>query len=254
MYHTSLSPVSNNQSPGACFSAPGRGFEIMTYGKKTRRRLTALGGLVAVAAALSLAGCTGQIKQRNSDAVESYRSEAFPADAWTEGVALLTATGERTEGVEYRKLLGDIVEESLREKRPDIKVVPYWKALSIINTDGLTSEYALMLEHYDETGILDSRVLSKLGRSIGVRYFLQPRLVSFEQYQHGRFGFLGLTILKTHESKIKVYLELWRAEDGLLMWIGKGEANIAVENMLQRQVSFEDVAGLAVEKIVEKIP
>lgn len=200
---------------------------------------------------LSISACAGPFEQVNFEARESYRSGSLPEQFKADGIALLTATGG---GIEYRKLVGDIVEEISIKLRPDLHVIPYWKTLSIINRDGLSSEYAEMLKEYDTTGILNKKVLMKLRDAMGVSYFLQPRLVSFEQTQSTRFSFLGLTMVKTQESRVKLYLELWNAETGEILWIGVGDTNMAMEHYRAKPISFEEVARFAIEKVVAKMP
>ncbi len=200
----------------------------------------------------SFSACSGgAFTQVITDGRESYRSatltDAFRAD----GIALLTATGG---GTENKKLLGDIVEEVVKAERPDVRIIPYWKNLSIINMSGLTADYAGMLKEYELTGILNRDALKKLKDAVGVMYFLQPRLVSFEQTQAGRFSLLGLSIIKTHESRIKVYLELWNAATGEILWIGVGDATIASENYRAKPIPFETAARFAVKQIAAKIP
>ncbi|MBI5887587.1 MAG: hypothetical protein HZB82_02585 [Deltaproteobacteria bacterium] len=193
----------------------------------------------------------GAFTQVTTDGRESYRAAALNKEFKADGMALLTATGG---GTENKKLLGDIVEDVLKAERPDLHIIPYWKNLSIINMNGLTADYAGMLKEYESTGILNRDALKKLKDAVGVMYFLQPRLVSFEQSQSNRFSFLGLSLVKTHESRIKVYLELWNAATGEIIWIGVGDATVATENYRARPVPFETAARYAVEKIAAKIP
>ncbi|MDO8426004.1 MAG: hypothetical protein Q7T24_00645 [Deltaproteobacteria bacterium] len=141
----------------------------------------------------SAVSCTGPLQQANFNVRESYRSPGFKEINNGETVGLLTATDGES-NIEYRKLLGEFVEEAIRSERPDIKVVPYWQSLSTINRVGYTGDYAEMLKAYASTGILDKARLKKLGDAIGAKYFLQPRLINFQQRQSTRFSAFGLTL------------------------------------------------------------
>lgn len=199
-----------------------------------------------------LTGCSSAFRQSNFIARESYSSVNLNS-GFQEGIALLTATGGR-DGIDFNKLLVEITENALREERSDIKLIPYWLTLSNINREGLTEEYASMLKDYSSTGILNKGVLEKIKGATGVRYFLQPRLVTYARYQHGRFNFLGLSLIKTHESLVKIYLELWNAETGEILWIGVTDTNVAEEHYKAKPIPFEDVARVAIRELIKKMP
>ncbi len=201
----------------------------------------------------SASSCAGPLLQANYNVRESYRSPDFKDIYDGETVGLLTATdGESS--LEYRKLLGEFIEEAIRKERPDIKVVPYWQSLSTINRVGYTAEYAEMLKAYASTGILDRARLKKLGDAIGARYFIQPRLINFRQNQSTRFSAFGLTLFKTHESEIKVYIELWDADTGTVVWIGVADTNMASEKLMARPIPFEEVAKYAIANLIKQMP
>lgn len=195
---------------------------------------------------------SGPLLQVNLNARESYRSSDFKNVLDGEAVGLLTVAKEN--GHEYRKILGEIVEDALKVERPDIKVVPYWRTLSDINSEGLTKDYADMLNGYASTGILDRDDLKKLGLALRIKYFLMPRLVNFQQSQSTRFSALGLTLFKTHESDVKIYLELWDAGEGNIVWIGVGDATMADERLKAKPISFEQAVRAAVENLIKKMP
>jgi hypothetical protein len=111
-----------------------------------------------------------------------------------------------------------------------------------------------MMHEYVQTGILNKRILSKFGEILGVTYFIQPKLMDFSQHQSTRFSLLGLTIFKTHETQIKLYLEVWEAKTGRIVWVGSTEANMASENYESRPIPFEEIAQYAVDNLVLKMP
>lgn len=209
----------------------------------------------AVIFAAILWGCAGPLKQANSSARESYRSHQFKDGFNGARAALLTATVDSgSNHEEYRKILSDIVEEIIKKERKDINIIPLWESLSIINQAGLTADYSQMLKDYAPTGILDKVALTKLKNAIGVSFFIQPKLVDFTQKDNIRFNPFGLTIMKTREVQVKVYIELWNAETGEILWVGVGEATVAIEDMRAKPISFEEVARLAVENVIQKLP
>lgn len=169
-------------------------------------------------------------------------------------VVALLAAPNNDNGLEYRKLLGDFVEEALHGERPDVTVIPYWKTLSVINREGYTAEYASMLKDYTSTGILDRKVLNRLSDALKADYFAQPRILDFSQKQTIRFNPFGLTLFQTYETQIKIYLEVWNARTGEIAWIGVAEANLASDQFMARPVSFEDAAKVTIANLMKKMP
>lgn len=203
---------------------------------------------------LVLAGCAGSpLVQSNFTAMEPFRNPGHIVLGDGGSIAILTVTGGER-GHEQRTLLVDFVSESIRKRNPEAKVVPYWEGLNIINGEGYTADYALMMSEYSATGILNRRILSKFGEVLGVAYFIQPRLTDFRQHQSTRFSFFGLTLFKTHESQIKLHFEVWEAKTGKIVWVGSTEANMASEDYEARPIPFEEIARYAVDNLVLKMP
>lgn len=200
-----------------------------------------------------LSACSGPLQQSNLNIREPFHSPEFKGVKAADAVGLLTATNNDN-GLEYRKLLGDFVEESMKRQRPGLKIVSYWQTLNVINREGFTSEYAMMLKDYASTGILDKKTLNKLGLAIGVRYFVQPRIIDFSQRSSIRFQPFGFTMFVTHESQIKIYIEMWDAVSGEIVWIGVAEGNMANEHFMARPIPFEQAAKAAIDDLIRKMP
>ncbi len=192
------------------------------------------------------------LTQMNFRAREPFRSvDSIFGDGVS--VALLAASNA-DKGFEYRELLGDYTEEALRSRRPEVSIVPYWDALSIINGGGLSADFARMLREYYATGILESTRLQKIGRLLGVRYIIYPKLIEFKQGQSNRLSVFGLSLFKTHESQIKLYMEVWNTETGRIAWVGSAEANMASEKLMAKPIPFEEITKYAIETLVQRIP
>ncbi|MBI5885712.1 MAG: hypothetical protein HZB85_03925 [Deltaproteobacteria bacterium] len=201
---------------------------------------------------LGTASCSAPMQQVVLNTREPFHAAGFSLKKG-DTVALLAATNDDN-GHEYRKLLGDFVDDALRHERPDINIVPYWETLSVINREGYTAEYASMLKDYASTGILDRKFLNKLALSLRATYFAQPRILDFTQKQTIRFNPFGLTLFQTYETQIKIYLEIWNAETGAIAWIGVAEANLASDQFMARPVSFEEAAKVTTASLMKKMP
>ncbi len=211
-------------------------------------------GLAALFFLFFLVSCSGKpLVQSNFSAMEPFRNPGHIVLGNGDSIALLTVM-DGAGGQEQKTLLVDFVSESIRKRSPASKVIPYWEGLNIINSEGYTADYALMMNEYSKTGILNKRILSKFGEVLNVKYFIQPKLIDFSQHQSTRFSLLGLTLFKTHESQIKLYFEVWEARTGRIVWVGSTEANMASENYAAVPIPFEDIARYAVDNLVLKMP
>lgn len=199
-----------------------------------------------------LSSCSRPFTQVNVSSREAYRSSSFKGVEGT-SVAILTAIGSGS-GTEYRKLIGEIVENAVRDNREDIEVLPYWEGLSIINREGLSNAYSEMLKIYSVSGILDRDTLLKIQNVLGVDYFIQPRLVSYTMRRSGRWSLAGVSLLKTHETGVRLYFELWNGATGEVEWIGAGSGRFAQEHYRAKPIPFEPVATEAIRALINEIP
>ncbi len=199
-----------------------------------------------------LSSCSRPFTQVNVSARETYRAATFMGAEGTR-VAILTAIGSGS-GAEYRKLIGEIVEKVIKSDREDIDLIPYWEGLSIINREGLSGDYSEMLKVYAQSGILDKNVLLKLQNVLGVNYFIQPRLVDYTIRRSGRWSLGGVSLIKTHETGMKLYFELWNGATGEVEWIGVGDGRFAQEHYKAKPIPFEPVAVEAIKALINQIP
>jgi hypothetical protein len=97
-------------------------------------------------------------------------------------------------------------------------------------------------------------LLKKVGNALNVRYVAQPRLLSFTETTYSRFSFLGLSLISTRETTVKIFLQVWDVSTGNIVWEGSGQATIAVEAMRAKPVTFEEVAETASFSLMKKLP
>src|SRR3990167_7498684 len=133
----------------------------------------------------------------------------------------------------------------------EIVIISSRETIKSINNAALTDIYASMLNYYDVTGILNKNYLKKIGDALEVQYIAQPRLLSFVETTTIRLSALGLSIISTRETTVKLSLQLWDTLTGNIVWEASGQATVAVEAMRATPVTFEEVAeavSLAVVK------
>ena len=187
-----------------------------------------LSGLVAIGLVLLLTGCASpKLKSGTHQRIPTTQVVAInlpSEDLKTAGIAFITpssATGQE----EDRLALALAFTSVLRTVRPDLRIVPLPETLSAINRTGLAGEYKQMFENYRVTGIFDREIVQKVARVTGARYLAQLKLGSFRQESKGRFGLMGIRLLETKTSTIRLFLQIWDSSDGSVAWEGSQELN-----------------------------
>jgi len=185
---------------------------------------------------------------------EEHRAFNLTAeDLFEKGIAFTTPSSI-TGREQDRQSLALTFAEVLREKRPDINVVSLPETLSAINKAGLLNEYMQMYEHYEQTGIFDYSSLKKISELTGTRYIAQLNLSGFDQGEKGRFGIFGFRVLETKRANLRVFLQIWDAQEGMIAWEGYEEMNYATETYTEQGITFYDIARQIAENMVARIP
>lgn len=168
------------------------------------------------------------------------------------GVGVLTPsapTGQESD----KQALGDALSVALSENTSALHVLGLAEMLSAINKSGLAGAYARMLEEYADTGILERDHLRQISEAAGVRYLAKLNLGDFQQSSDKRLSIAGIRMFDTWRAKIRVHLEIWDSVTGEIAWQGNEELVFAREGVKERPVSFRHVAGLAAERLVNKV-
>lgn len=176
-----------------------------------------------------------------------------PQDLRTGGIAFITpssVTGQE----EDRQALALGFTEVLKNLRPDLRVVPLPQTLSVINRMGLTREYRQMFEDYRSAGIFDRETLQKVGQATGVRYLAQLKLAAFRQESRERWGFLGVRMVETKSSTIRLFLQVWDTSDGSVAWEGSQESIVSQESMAEEYVSMKRIVEESARNLVARLP
>lgn len=176
-----------------------------------------------------------------------------PDDLKKDGVGFLTpsaATGQEAD----KQALAMSFSLKLQEMRPDTKVLPLPTVLTAVNAADLDVEYKQMYRDYLETGILEGSILKSISDVAGVRYLTQLSLASFKQNSSGRFSFLGLRLSHTEIATIRVFAQIWDAQNAEIAWEGFTELSYAYDTSSEKPVTFASISGFAAEKLFCCLP
>lgn len=213
--------------------------------------------LFAMGLACVLTGCASQKfqtkTQQNTPTTQVLAINLQPDDLRVGGIAFITpssVTGQE----EDKQALALSFTEVLLEIRPDLRIVPLPQTLSAVNRMGLTREYRQMFEDYRQAGIFDPESLQKVAKVTGTRYLAQLKLGAFRQESKGRFGMLGLRVLETKTSTIRLFLQIWDSKDGSVAWEGAQESTVSHESMTEEYVSMKSIVQESARDLVAHLP
>ena len=216
-----------------------------------------LSALLTVGLALGLTGCANQNlaarTQQNVPTTQVLVINLSSEDLRKGGLAIITpssATGQE----EDRQALALAFTEVLLNVRPDLRVVSLPQTLSAINRAGFTREYRQMFEDYRLAGIFDNEALQKVASVTGARYVAQLKLGAFRQESKDRFGMLGLRMLQTKTSTIRLFLQIWDSTYGSVAWEGAQESTLSHESMAEEYVSMKSIVQESARDLLKRLP
>jgi len=213
--------------------------------------------LLVIGITLLLSACAGQKIQtdtrQSSPTTQVLTISLRAADLRTAGIAFITpssATGQE----EDKQAVALAFTGVLQDVRPDLRIVALPETLSAINRMGLTREYKQMFEDYRLTGIFEREALQKVAKVTGMRYVAQLKLGAFRQESKGRWGVLGIRMLETKTSTIRLFLQIWDANDGSVAWEGSQESTLSHESLAEEYVSMKSIVEESARDLIAHLP
>ncbi len=175
-----------------------------------------------------------------------------PGQLEAHGLAFVTPstiTGKE----EDKQILALAFSEVLIKRLPKVRCVTLPETLGAINRNGLTAQYKQMYLDYAQTGIFSRDTLSKVSAATGVRYFAQLNLADFSRFSQGRWGFAGIRVLATKVTNIRLFLQIWDASEGSIVWEGVQELSIAYDTTTEKPVTFKEIVEEAAHNLVDRL-
>jgi hypothetical protein len=134
---------------------------------------------------------------------------------------------------------------ALTKARPPIQVIPAYETVSRINEQGqgLAQTYANLLSGFATAGILQLQWLRPIGSALGSRYLLLPGVAEFDQLVMDKYEAIGVKLVRTRITTLRLWLQLWDAQTGRMLWESAGEVT-AVTALLnaKRTVPLDELA------------
>jgi hypothetical protein len=171
----------------------------------------------------------------------------------TSGIAFITPTSV-TGQEEDKQALAFAFTETLKLARPDLRIVPLPETLGAINSAGFAGEYKQMFEDSRLTGIFNRDTLRKVSHATGVRYLAQLKLGGFRQGLQERWGLLGIRMVETQSTSLRLYLQIWDSENGTIVWEGAQEITASIDTLRNAPISFKVAVEESAKDIIERLP
>jgi len=169
------------------------------------------------------------------------------------GIAFVTpssATGQE----EDKQPLALAFTAVLKQTRPDLRIMSLSETLSAVNGAGLADAYRRMFEDYRLTGLFDRNMLQKLAHITGMRYLAQLKLVGFQQNSKDRWGILGLRVVETKITVLRLFLQIWDSHDGAVVWEGSEEMTFSHDSTAEDAVTFKSAVEQSATRLISRLP
>lgn len=184
--------------------------------------------IILILAAL-FTGCSGPFHLSDMHTTSTPRSQSLTvASLAREPVATVAmVTPPAFQG--YGPSLSHALSAALSEVSPPIRESPVYETMNRINEKGLAADYAELTSEYARSGILDRQRLKRIGSALGFKYVLQPGIGDFREVLVDRFQFWGWRLVKARAATLRLWLRLWDAETGQILWEAAGEGTVTSE-------------------------
>lgn len=204
---------------------------------------------VLLVSSLFIFGCSTQFRSNIEHNV--HLLEKVPLVQ--QGLTFITPT--TITGMEQDKqYLALTFSHALKKARPELRISDLSKTLGMINQANLEDEYQKMYEDYNETGIFNKSTLKKIGSLTNSRYICQLKLSYFKSKAQGRWSILGLTVYDTESANLRLFVQIWDATTGIIVWEAAQELTYAYDTTSEDPVTFSNMIHLAAKDIAKALP
>lgn len=219
------------------------------YQQARKRKTLSLFFLLLLLLPLFLSGCAPQVYSKINHKQFNLSAELLKK----EGIAFMTpstVTGQEEE----KQAVAFIFFNTLEKERSNLKILSLPETLSAINKAGLAGEYEYMYREYKDTGVFKPEILHKIAQATHTRYLAQLKLAGFEQGASSRLGVFGLRLIETRKATLRLFFQIWDAENGEIAWEALQELNWSEEMVSENVITLQTVIGEAAKNIGTRLP
>jgi hypothetical protein len=148
--------------------------------------------------------------------------------------------------------LSHALSRALTEVTPPIPEIPTEETVNLLTDQGLATDYADLRANFARNGMLDRQRLQRLGLGLGSRYVLLPGLAQFDETIIDKFEAAGIKLLRNRVTTLRLWLQLWDAQTGHLVWESSGEDTTATVFLSPKQaVALEQIAKKLLVRMIQ---
>jgi hypothetical protein len=133
-------------------------------------------------------------------------------------------------------------------RRHQIANLAYWVTGTEGSNPSLSAnesclKYVDLISDFGSGGILELQLLRPIGSELGSHYLLLPGLAEFDQTIMDKYDFLGVKLVRTRVTTLRLWLQLWDTQTGRILWESAGELTAATALLsAKRTVPLEKLA------------
>jgi hypothetical protein len=132
---------------------------------------------------------------------------------------------------------------ALSEASPPLRGIANYEITNTLNEKDLAVEYADLIAGFGRSGILERGRLKQIGSVIGSRYVFLPGLAEYNQVFIDRLQVGGFKFIQRRVVTLRLWLQLWDAAAGQILWESSGEITVASELFRpERAVPLDEIA------------
>jgi hypothetical protein len=124
---------------------------------------------------------------------------------------------------------------ALAEVSPPIRGISTFESVNRLTDQGLAAEYADLLSGFVRTGILERQRLRRIGSGLGARSVMLPGLAQLDETVIDKFEAAGLKLLRNRVTTLRLWLQLWDAQSGHIVWESAGEVTVSTVLLSPKQ-------------------
>ena len=213
--------------------------------------ISGIGGMLLVAMAVLLTGC-GPPYLADTFATSTPKPASFDASELvrTPVVVLGYVAPGNLQG--FSPTLSQALGGALTEVTPPIRGISTNETLNRLTDQGLAAEYADLRAGFARNGMLDRQRLRRIGSGLGSRYVLLPGLAQFDETIIDKFEAGGIKLLRNRVTTLRLWLQLWDAQTGHIVWELSGEVTVATVFLSPKQtVALEQTAKKLLAQMIQ---
>lgn len=205
--------------------------------------------IVLILASFAIFGCSTQLRTNIDHNVHLLEKGALKQHGLT-FITPTTITGME----EDKQYLALTFSHALKKERPELKVTDMSKTLGMINQANMEHDYKTMYDGYRETGIFNKATLRKISTLTNSRYLCQLKLNYFKAKSQGRWSILGLNIYDTESANLRLFVQIWDGQKGIIVWEAAQELTYAYDTTSEKPVTFGNMIHFAAKDIAKVLP